>query len=385
LPRCFQTMDSIAAELLLGMSSRSVSPASNTLSITPTKTTPINSLHLHSSSPTTIEKKISDQTKIKITNSETLPKLSISVHSKCKIVQPTTSQGSPWSHEKSREIRRSVLRTDHRITNTKTANTAFDALNGLASVVAIVPRARKRINAEALLRAASASAAETKLGKRVHCPTAPPTSLKKQKVKNTKKSKNRPVNQPPAPSILNKQLLNLIPQLRSRLSMLHNMFWNNLWPLLQSIGWTHCPASLVSAEVFVPPNGQNRYRSIFDTLCFLSSCIGTMTNNHQINHSIQYFVRNMLEQRKIIAMISQIGSSNQFISQAIQQKSSTKSFAFTDSSNDKIISSPNTCQIKSKKKKRKGGNRNIHSRRVSYSDLPPTVIPALSTKRQGFL
>jgi len=103
-------------------------------------------------------------------------------------------------------------------------------------------------------------------------------------------------------------LITLIPELKQRLSSLQNMFWHQLWPLLSSIGWAHCPATAASAEVFAPPahhHQKARFRSIFDTLCYLSARVTptTPTNVH-LKTAITRYVSNLLEQRRVIVMVS---------------------------------------------------------------------------------
>jgi len=114
-------------------------------------------------------------------------------------------------------------------------------------------------------------------------------------------------------------LISLIPELKARLQLLHDMFWRELFPLLSNLGWVHCPSTVAAAEVFVPPpyhrqHPSVRFRSIFDTLCYLSTrgsqTTVAATNGQldtaaqQMEKSIQYVVFNLLEQRRLLWMVA---------------------------------------------------------------------------------
>ena len=95
-------------------------------------------------------------------------------------------------------------------------------------------------------------------------------------------------------------LISSVPALRLRLRALEFMFWSQLFPLLATQGWEYVSATSCAAEVFVPgKNKKVRLRSIFETLCYLSSPGGV--SSHQM---VCHLVRSLLEQRRLIACVS---------------------------------------------------------------------------------
>ena len=264
-------------------------------------------------------------------------------HSKTNnaVIQPTSTLGSPWSTQRAKRIRRSALHPSSPVTASSSA-TAFTALLQLATATRLpkkTPTTEATEATEAMLRAATASfnkqqhrrhqqTRPPKLGKRARKQSGTKTATKKRCLSGKKKcllapklqhASPRPATVRQLPVSIPYNLISLIPELKARLQLLHDMFWRELFPLLSNLGWVHCKSTVAAAEVFVPPpyHGQHsgvRFRSIFDTLCYLSTrglqTTAAATTGHtdtvaqQMEKSIQYVVFNLLEQRRLLWMVA---------------------------------------------------------------------------------
>ena len=317
-------------ELLLGFS-QSISPTTSKAT-TPTKT-PTGESSLHHT-----RKNQSPRT-----HSQPPPKplsLNLTSNLTSNANQPKAALGSPWSGAK--KLRRDT--NSSRISRSHTTSSSFSAFRALETLAAVAnagnvsKKEKKKIKSvsEQVLRdATSTTTMKTK--------TKPKTTkeisingkkrkaekhndkrmekIKKKKKKNatavsttltsTKKIllAPRPTTTTTATTLLPPanhlaDLINSVPALRLRLRALEFMFWSQLFPLLATHGWEHVPATSAAAEVFVPGRKKNkkkdvRLRSIFETLCYLSSP-GGVSSNQMVCH----LVRSLLEQRRLIACVS---------------------------------------------------------------------------------